>query len=77
MSVHEHGSELSAVQARQGVGGRRLFWILTGSTGLAVVAFIAAWSLWGAQLARVQDAPQAPANQVARFSTQPLSPRQN
>jgi hypothetical protein len=77
MSVRDHGAELTPTQARQGTGGRRLFWILTLSTTLAVVAVIGAWSLWGAQLTRVQGAAEAPAGQAAHFSIQPLAPRQS
>ncbi|MBV9996934.1 MAG: hypothetical protein JO127_17155 [Caulobacteraceae bacterium] len=78
MSSNEHGPEITPVRARQGSGGRRLFWVLTGSTALAIVAIIGAWSLWGGSLSRPHNGgEEAPANQVVRFSTQPMAPRQS
>ena len=74
-SSEDHAPHLSETDARQGRWGRPVFWMLTISLSLAVLAMLGAW-LWRAdQLSAVQGAESAPASQVARFSTPPPEPK--
>jgi hypothetical protein len=74
-SPGDHSPSLPETKARQGSWGRPVFWVLTVSLALAIIAMIGVWAWHGERLAAVQHNARAPASEVARFSTPPPQPR--
>ncbi len=65
----DHAIDLDATPARQGRLGRPVFWVLVGSTSLAVVALFAAWAFQSDKLRSVQDNERPSAAEVQHYSS--------
>jgi hypothetical protein len=65
----EHAIDLDATPARQGRLGRPVFWVLVGSTSLAVVALFAAWVFQSDKLRSVQNNERPTAAQLQHYSS--------
>ena len=63
----EH-TDISATRARQGRRGLSVFWVLTISTGLAVIALVGAWMFQSKGLTAVQDSEHPSAAVVAHYA---------
>jgi hypothetical protein len=74
-SPEDHAPHLPATKARQGSWGRPLFWVLTSSLTLAILALVGAWVWHSEQLTTVQHNARAPASEVARFYGPPPQPK--
>jgi hypothetical protein len=61
-------TDISVTRARQGRWGRPVFWVLTISTCLAVVALIAAWMVQSNDLTSVQDSEHPSAAVVTHYA---------
>jgi hypothetical protein len=69
--AHEHHTDLSVTEARQGRWGRPVFWVLVISTSLAVLAMIGVWIAQSGSLNTVQDKEAA---RTAQMSGPPPAP---
>jgi hypothetical protein len=75
--THDHHTDLSVTEARQGRWGRPVFWVLVISTTLAVLALIGVWIAQSGQFTTVQNKEAARAAQMAGPPPLPSStPRQ-
>jgi hypothetical protein len=68
MTPSDEHTDISVTRARQGRWGRPVFWVLTVSTSLAVVAMIGAWVVQSNNLSAVQDSEHPSAAVVAHYA---------
>jgi hypothetical protein len=66
--IEEHHTDVGATKARQGRYGRPVFWVLTASTFLAVIALVGAWVTQSDKLGRVQNNERPSASEIARYA---------
>ena len=71
----EHAPHLTETQARSGLRGRHVLWMLIASVTFAVIALAAAWAYRSHDLAVVdaRSASRASAGQPATAATPPAS----
>jgi len=73
----QHGPQLNATRARQGLWGRPVFWVLVVSTVLAAAALFGAWGMRSGDIAAVEPHRGATTQQEAeRYSTEQAPVRQ-
>ena len=72
--IEEHHTDVGATKARQGRYGRPVFWMLTVSTFLAVIALVGAWVAQSDKLGRVQDNERPSAAELARYAAPTPTP---
>ena len=69
----EHAPELNVTRARQGRRGVHIFWVLTISLLLTVLAFAVIWAVNSGQLARVNGQARTDQPSARQFDT-PVTP---